>query len=63
MTKKPAKKKSGSANLAASGRKALTIAVTPEERETIRIAAAYAGMASGPWVLQAALEAAKTVRK
>lgn len=60
MTKKPPKKPSGSANLAASGRKALTIAVTPEEREIIRVAAAKAGMASGPWVAKVAIEAAKS---
>lgn len=61
MSKKAHKKPSGSANLAASGRKALTIAVTPDEREQIRIAAAYSGMASGPWVVQIAVAAALDV--
>ncbi len=59
MTKKAPKKPSGSANLAATGRKAMTLAVTPDERELIRVAAAKHGMASGPWVAMIAIAEAK----
>lgn len=56
--KAPKKKPSGSAVMKAAGRKPLMLSMTPEERETIRVAAAMAGMGSAPWVLQVALAAA-----
>jgi len=58
--KKPRKKKpSGAAAIAAAGRVAIVIAVSPEDREAIRIAAAKDGLGSSPWLRKIAIEAAK----
>lgn len=56
-------KKSGAANLRESGRVALLIGMTPEERELIRVAAAKSGKASSVWMLEVALKSANRREK
>lgn len=53
------KKQSGAQLMRAAGRVGLLVAMTADERELIRVAAAKAGLASSVWVRQLAVSAAK----
>lgn len=52
---KPAPRPSGAACLAAAGRVAILVAVSPDERQTIRVAAARAGLSMSAWLRRLAL--------
>lgn len=61
MPKKQSKKPSGGANIKAAGKSPVLLALTPEEKTLIRVAAAHEGLPMSTFLVRHGIAAAEAV--